>query len=43
MQLVRMDPARRDTRRSDLEANKLSKRLHRLVGQAIVDFSMIGA
>ncbi|MEO6269922.1 MAG: tRNA 2-thiocytidine(32) synthetase TtcA [Lautropia sp.] len=38
-----MDPARRDTRRSDLEANKLSKRLHRLVGQAIVDFSMIGA
>jgi len=43
MQLVRMDPARRDTRRSDLEANKLSKRLHRLVGQAIADFSMIGA
>lgn len=43
MQLVRLDPARRDTRRSDLEANKLSKRLHRLVGQAIADFSMIGA
>ncbi len=43
MQPVRLDPARRDTRRSDLEANKLSKRLHRLVGQAIADFSMIGA
>jgi tRNA 2-thiocytidine biosynthesis protein TtcA len=31
-----------DTRRADFEANKLSKRLHRLVGQAIADFGMIG-
>ncbi len=31
-----------DTRRADHEANKLSKRLHRLVGQAIGDFDMIG-
>jgi tRNA 2-thiocytidine biosynthesis protein TtcA len=31
-----------DTRKADYEANKLSKRLHRLVGQAIADFSMIG-
>ena len=31
-----------DTRRADHEANKLSKRLHRLVGQAIADFDMIG-
>ncbi|MEY2776588.1 MAG: tRNA 2-thiocytidine(32) synthetase TtcA [Pseudomonadota bacterium] len=29
--------------RSPLEVNKLSKRLHRLVGQAIADFSMIEA
>ncbi len=37
------DARARDTRRSDLEANKLSKRLHRLVGQAIVDYRMIEA
>jgi tRNA 2-thiocytidine biosynthesis protein TtcA len=33
----------RDTRRVELEANKLKKRLRRLVGQAIADFSMIEA
>ena len=43
IQLLRMHPAARDTRRADLEGNKLAKRLHRLVGQAIADFSMIGA
>lgn len=35
-------PARKDTRRDGHEANKLAKRLRRLVGQAVVDFSMIG-
>jgi len=35
--------ATRDTRRADHEGNKLSKRLHRLAGQAIADFDMIGA
>ena len=35
-------PTRRDQGRAALEANKLSKRLHRLVGQAIGDFGMIG-
>jgi tRNA 2-thiocytidine biosynthesis protein TtcA len=46
IQLVRIKSApavERDTRRSDYEENKLSKRLHRLVGEAIADFSMIGA
>jgi tRNA 2-thiocytidine biosynthesis protein TtcA len=43
IQLVRMPQAARDTRRADHEGNKLSKRLHRLVGQAISDFDMIGA
>jgi tRNA 2-thiocytidine biosynthesis protein TtcA len=43
IQLVRMPPPARDTRRADHEGNKLSKRLHRLVGQAIADFDMIGA
>ena len=47
MQLVRIDPVRRDlrrdTRRADHEGNKLAKRLHRLVGQAIADFGMIEA
>lgn len=33
----------RDTRRAAFEGNKLSKRLHRLAGQAIADFEMIGA
>ncbi len=32
-----------DTRRVAYEDNKLSKRLHRLAGQAIADFEMIGA
>ena len=36
-------PAAHDTRRADFEGNKLSKRRHRLVGQAIADFGMIGA
>ena len=35
-------PTRRDHDRPALEANKLSKRLHRMVGQAIADFGMIG-
>jgi len=33
----------RDTRRDDFESDKLAKRLRRLVGQAIGDFSMIEA
>ena len=32
-----------DDRKAAFEANKLSKRLHRQVGQAIADFNMIGA
>ncbi|MEO5675952.1 MAG: tRNA 2-thiocytidine(32) synthetase TtcA, partial [Usitatibacter sp.] len=32
-----------DTRKADFEGAKLAKRLRRLVGQAIADFSMIGA
>ena len=43
IELVRMDPVRRDTRRTEHEGNKLAKRLHRLTGQAIADFGMIGA
>ena len=31
----------REARKPAFEANKLSKRLHRLVGQAIGDFNMI--
>ncbi len=34
---------RRDTRKADFEANKLSKRLHHQVGLAITDFNMIEA
>ncbi|HXD04995.1 MAG TPA: tRNA 2-thiocytidine(32) synthetase TtcA [Burkholderiaceae bacterium] len=34
-------PANRTEQRRQFEANKLSKRLHRLVGQAIGDFNMI--
>lgn len=34
-------PAGRDAAKAAFEANKLSKRLHRLVGQAIGDFAMI--
>ncbi len=34
--------ARRDPRKDGHEANKLAKRLRRQVGQAIVDFNMIG-
>ncbi|MCU0919561.1 MAG: tRNA 2-thiocytidine(32) synthetase TtcA, partial [Burkholderiaceae bacterium] len=33
--------ALRDSRRQAFEANKLSKKLHRQVGQAIADFNMI--
>lgn len=36
-------PAHAAERRTAFEANKLSKRLHRQVGQAIRDFNMIGA
>ena len=35
--------ARPDARKAAFEANKLSKRLHRQVGQAIADFNMIEA
>src|SRR5512137_958166 len=34
---------RRDPRKAEFEANKLRKRLRRLVGQAIVDYAMIEA
>ena len=37
------EPALRDARKQAFEANKLSKKLHRQVGQAIVDFNMIEA
>ena len=37
------DAARPDPRKAAFEANKLSKRLHRQVGQAIGDFNMIEA
>src|SRR5438477_5747693 len=40
---VRPAPSARETQRADFEANKLKKRLRRLVGQAIADFSMIEA
>ncbi len=36
-----LDPDPHATRKAAHEANKLSKRLHRLVGQAIADFNMI--
>jgi tRNA 2-thiocytidine biosynthesis protein TtcA len=36
-------PDRRDTRKADFELAKLRKRLRRLVGQAIADYSMIDA
>jgi tRNA 2-thiocytidine biosynthesis protein TtcA len=36
-------PAAQDGRKARFEANKLSKRLHRQVGQAIADFNMIEA
>jgi tRNA 2-thiocytidine biosynthesis protein TtcA len=36
-------PEARDERKARFEANKLSKRLHRQVGQAIADFNMIEA
>jgi len=38
-----MDGIRNDTRRSDYEVGKLAKRIRRQVGDAIVDFGMIGA
>ncbi len=37
------DAKARDSRRAEFEANKLKKRLRRLTGQAIADFSMIEA
>ena len=37
------DPMLRDPRRQAFEANKLSKKLHRQVGQAVADFHMIEA
>src|SRR6476469_6785095 len=36
-------PMRQDTRKADFELDKLRKRLRRLVGQAIADYSMIDA
>src|SRR5271167_2975983 len=36
-------PSARAAQRADFEANKLNKRLRRLVGQAIADFAMIEA
>ncbi len=36
-------PAARKAEKQAFEANKLSKRLHRLVGQAVIDFNMIEA
>ena len=36
-------PIAQDTRRQAFEANKLAKKLHRQVGQAIADFNMIEA
>ena len=36
-------PSPRDTRKADFELDKLRKRLRRLVGQAIADYSMIDA
>jgi len=38
-----LEQAASDTRRQAFEANKLGKKLHRQVGQAITDFNMIGA
>jgi tRNA 2-thiocytidine biosynthesis protein TtcA len=40
---VNLDEAAQADRRAAFEINKLSKRLHRLVGQAIVDYRMIEA
>jgi tRNA 2-thiocytidine biosynthesis protein TtcA len=41
--LARRAPSAREALRADFEANKLKKRLRRLVGQAIADFAMIEA
>ncbi len=41
--LARRAPTTRAAQRADFEANKLSKRLRRLVGQAIADFALIEA
>jgi tRNA 2-thiocytidine biosynthesis protein TtcA len=41
--LARPAPSKREAQRADFESNKLRKRLRRLVGQAIADFSMIEA
>jgi len=40
---ARRDGERRDTRKTEFELGKLRKRLRRLVGQAIADYSMIDA
>jgi tRNA 2-thiocytidine biosynthesis protein TtcA len=40
---VPTDPRVADRRKADFEINKLSKRLHRQVGQALIDFNMIEA
>ena len=37
------EPGLRDSRKQAFEANKLSKKLHRQVGQAIADFNMVEA
>ena len=37
------DAPRRDPRKAEFETNKLRKRLRRLVGQAIADYSMIAS
>ncbi|MBX3634663.1 MAG: tRNA 2-thiocytidine(32) synthetase TtcA [Rubrivivax sp.] len=39
----RSEGSERNERKAAFEANKLSKRLHRQVGQAIADYEMIGA
>jgi tRNA 2-thiocytidine biosynthesis protein TtcA len=41
-QPISIVPRRDDPRKSEHEANKLAKRLRRMVGDAIVDFGMIG-
>ena len=40
---ARREPTESERTKADYEANKLSKRLHRLAGQAIADFNMIEA
>ena len=40
--VIHITPRSLKERKSAYESNKLAKRLHRLVGQAIADFNMIG-